>query len=156
MPRREEALGHSAAEAHDPEFAPGEVAGRILLVDDRVELRMLLRRILTRIGIEIVEAENGHRAIEAVASARAAGSPFDAVLMDVAMPHLDGLDATRRMRAQGEMVPIIALTANAMSGDRDRCLEAGCDDYLTKPFKAHDVIAAIERALQRSPRRRIA
>lgn len=143
--------GHEAVGAE-----PSEVAGRILLVDDRVELRMLLRRILTRIGIEIVEAENGHRAIDAVALARLAGTPFDAVLMDVAMPHLDGLAATRRMREQGETVPIIALTANAMAGDRERCLEAGCDDYLTKPFKAHDVIAAIERALQRSPRRRVA
>jgi CheY-like chemotaxis protein len=149
----DEALGQSGGdEGAGTGFGPSEVAGRILLVDDRVELRMLLRRILTRIGIHIVEAENGHRAMEAVARARAAGAPFDAVLMDVAMPHLDGLDATRRMRALGESVPIIALTANAMAGDRERCLEAGCDDYLTKPFKAHDVIAAIERALQRSRR----
>ena len=90
-------------------------------------------------------ADNGLRALEFLSATH----DFDAVLMDCQMPEMDGLEATRRARAHerasGSHVPIIALTANAMVGDREQCLDAGMDDFLSKPFQLRDLSAALDR-----------
>ncbi|HEX8327772.1 MAG TPA: PAS domain S-box protein [Hymenobacter sp.] len=104
---------------------------RVLLVEDNVFNRMLASIFLANAGLEVVEAENGQ-----VAVSLAQEQPFDLILMDVQMPVMNGYEATAVLRQElGLVVPIIALTANAISGERSKCLAAGMNDYLTKPFK---------------------
>jgi two-component system, sensor histidine kinase and response regulator len=121
---------------------------RILLAEDNVVNQMLARRLLERLGANVTIADTGMAAIE-----RLSISAFNVVLMDCQMPELDGYEATRRIRkgAAGEAartVPIIALTANALSGDRERCLESGMDDYLVKPINPDELREKLERVLR--------
>jgi PAS domain S-box-containing protein len=119
---------------------------RILLAEDNPVNRTLATRVLEKRGHEVVSAVTGREAIDRVEQA---STPFDLVLMDVQMPELDGLSATvtirQRERASGRRVPIVAMTAHAMTGDRERCLAAGMDDYLSKPIRPADLISAVER-----------
>jgi signal transduction histidine kinase/DNA-binding response OmpR family regulator len=120
---------------------------RILLAEDNVVNQMLARRLLERLGANVTIADTGMAAIE-----RLSISAFNVVLMDCQMPELDGYEATRRIRkgAAGEAarrVPIIALTANALSGDRERCLQSGMDDYLVKPIDPDALREKLERVL---------
>ena len=103
---------------------------RVLLVDDAEENRDLMSVILAEAGTTFVTAENGVEAME-----KALSQEFDVVLMDMNMPVMDGYTATRQLRAQGYNRPIIALTAHAMDGDREKCVEVGCNDYTTKPIR---------------------
>ncbi|NBR27681.1 MAG: response regulator [Betaproteobacteria bacterium] len=115
----------------------------VLLVEDNGVNRKLATRLLEKLGHRVNEAHDG-----AIAVAMTAGHDYDVILMDMQMPVMDGLEATRAIRAReidGRHVPIIALTANAMSGDRERCLEAGMDDYVSKPIEATALIAALHR-----------
>lgn len=100
----------------------------VLLVDDSEINRLLLNRILSNQKMIVTTADNGEEAIQ-----KATHADFDVILMDVQMPVMDGRTATQTLRALGYKKPIIALTAHAMKEDRDRCIEAGCNDYLTKP-----------------------
>jgi len=105
---------------------------RILVVEDNLDNRRILVYRLKRIGdFDIVEASNGQEAMQLVESA-----PPDIIFMDLKMPVMDGWEATRRIRALdvGRAIPIIALTAQAMAGDEEKALAAGCDDYLAKPI----------------------
>jgi CheY-like chemotaxis protein len=116
---------------------------RILLADDNVINRAFLTGILARRGHSLVQAANGR---EALASTRA--ESFDLILMDVRMPEMDGFEATRLIRTEeplGRRTPIVAMTAHAMIGDRERCLAAGMDDYLSKPVEKAALLAIIER-----------
>jgi len=125
--------------------APGR-AVRVLVAEDNAVNQKLARRMLERMGFEVVLAENG---IEAVRAMAAGG--YDAVLMDCQMPRMDGFEATREIRrreAPGSRVPIIAVTANAMPGDRERCLAAGMDDYVPKPVKRDALTQALRRWLE--------
>ena len=115
----------------------------VLLVEDNAVNRKLATRLLERMGHRVTEVHDGAAALTATAD-----RDFDVVLMDMQMPVMDGLEATRAIRARegGERhTPIIALTANAMSGDRERCLEAGMDDYVSKPIDADALVAALLR-----------
>ncbi|MDH3260838.1 MAG: response regulator [Acidimicrobiia bacterium] len=123
---------------------------RLLLADDSPTNRMLAIRLLEKRGHSVVAVEDGLEAVEAVQE----GS-FDAVLMDVQMPELDGLEATQVIRQweNGKAhVPIVALTAHAMESDRQRCLEAGMDAYVSKPFSADELYATVEQLVGMSSR----
>jgi CheY-like chemotaxis protein len=98
---------------------------------------------LGRLGAHVVAVENGQEAVEAVQ--KSGDQPFDLVILDMQMPILDGYDAARQLRNAGHEVPILALTANAMPGDRMICLEAGCNDYLSKPVRRDDLASSIAR-----------
>ena len=120
---------------------------RVLLAEDNKVNRQFVTRVLERRGHSIVAAETGKQAVEMFE--KAAPGHFDVVLMDVQMPELDGLSATvmirQRERSSGGHVPIVAMTAHAMSGDRERCLAAGMDDYVSKPLHPGDLVQAVER-----------
>jgi len=120
---------------------------RILLAEDNPVNQKLAMRLLGQIGYEPAVANDGLQAIDALAR-----DAFDVVLMDVQMPELDGLEATRRIRDRWPEHPvwIVAMTANAMAGDREACLAAGMNDYISKPIRPADLVAALERAPRRS------
>jgi two-component system, cell cycle response regulator DivK len=114
---------------------------KILLVEDNEMNRDMLSRRLARKGFEVVIAVDGAEAIKMAESETPA-----LILMDMSLPVIDGWEATRRLKAQAvtKATPIIALTAHAMSGDREKCLEAGCDDYDTKPIEFKRLLEKIE------------
>ena len=116
----------------------------ILLVEDNEINRDMLSRRLKRRGFEILFATNGEEGIE-----QAHAQSPDLILMDMSLPIIDGWDATRHIKASQatQKIPIIALTAHAMSGDRQRALDAGCDDFETKPIELEHLLEKIERYL---------
>jgi two-component system sensor histidine kinase/response regulator len=120
---------------------------RILLAEDNAVNQKFAVRLLSAVGHDVVVAPNGRDAVE-----RWSAEPFDLVLMDLQMPEMDGLDATREIRAgeagSSRHVPIIAMTANAMAGDRETCLDAGMDGYVAKPVKKDVLLAEMARVLK--------
>ena len=125
---------------------------RILLADDARDNRKIVSWHLRRAGASVDLAENGRMAVEAALRADASGRTYDVVLMDMQMPELDGFAATKLLREKGFARPIVALTAHAMTGDREQCLAAGCNDYATKPIDPQDLLLTIARwVATRSP-----
>jgi PAS domain S-box-containing protein len=127
----------------DRKDLPGAL--RILLAEDNAINQLLARKLLARDGHEVTAVSNGREAVEAIETGR-----FDLVLMDVQMPEMDGLEATRTIRAMASGicdVPIVAMTAHALSSDRDRCLEAGMDAFVTKPVRPEVLQQGIGEAL---------
>ena len=118
---------------------------RILVVDDEPAVRDALERILRLDGFEVALASDGREAVRSQALA-----PADAVLLDVLMPGLDGLEVCRRMRDTGDRTPVLMLTARDEDGDRVAGLEAGADDYLPKPFALEELLARVRALLRRS------
>jgi two-component system response regulator MprA len=118
---------------------------RILVVDDEPAVRDALGRILRLEGFEVEMASDGREAVRSQAAA-----PADAVLLDVLMPELDGLEVCRRMRDTGDRTPVLMLTARDEVGDRVAGLEAGADDYLPKPFALEELLARLRALLRRS------
>ncbi len=117
---------------------------RVLLAEDGADIQRLIAFILANAGAEVHVVDNGLSAFEAALAARDAGQPFDVILTDMQMPVMDGYTVAERLRAAFYQGPIIALTANAMSGDRERCLAAGCDDYIVKPINRGTLLTAVE------------
>ena len=117
---------------------------RVLLVEDNEMNRDMLSRRLIRRGFQVVFAMDGQQGVDLARSEQP-----DIILMDMSLPVLDGWEATRRVKADDatRSVPVIGLTAHAMSGDRERAIEAGCDDYDTKPVELDRLIGKIERLL---------
>lgn len=122
---------------------------RVLIVDDGAENQHLLRVILGKAGLDVDSAENGVVALEKAEESLAVGRPFHLIIMDMQMPEMDGYEATRRLRRDGWERPIVALTAFALPGDRERCLAAGCDEYLPKPVDRGRLLDTIGRFLDR-------
>ena len=125
------------------------VTARVLVADDNAINQLVIRRLLERMDCRVVIAGDGREAVE-----RWAAGNFDLVLMDCEMPEMDGFDATREIRRRETAVrtPVIAVTARAMSGDRERCVAAGMDDYLAKPIRIDDLTAVLRRWTARGPR----
>jgi signal transduction histidine kinase/DNA-binding response OmpR family regulator/HAMP domain-containing protein len=121
-----------------PEATPDLTGMRVLVVEDGETNRRLLGMLLRRAGVHVEMAENGRDGVEA-----ALACPFDAILMDMQMPIMDGYSAARKLRAEGLTLPIVALTAHAMKGDERKCRDAGCSDFLTKPVEAHQLYAKL-------------
>jgi PAS domain S-box-containing protein len=116
---------------------------RILVVDDRRDVRYISQHFLERAGARVSTAEDGEQGIAIALDACLREEPFSVILMDMQMPRMDGLEATRRLRQKGIETPIIALTADAMKGDRERFIQGGCDDYLSKPIDQSALIQMI-------------
>jgi signal transduction histidine kinase/CheY-like chemotaxis protein len=137
--------GGAAAAPEGAELPPAHV----LVVEDNPVNAVVVRAMLAQFGLQTDHADSGEVALE-----RLERAPFDLVLMDCQMPGLDGLETTRRWRAREARVvpptrlPIVAVTANASAGDRERCLEAGMDDYIAKPFEMDALRAVVERVLR--------
>jgi Amt family ammonium transporter len=130
----------------EPVVTEGElprIGGRVLLVEDGVDNQRLLSVILRRAGADVVVVANGKEGVEAVASSQQEGAPFGVVLMDMQMPVMDGYTATRLLRERGYLGQIIALTAHAMKGELSKCLDAGCDHYLSKPISRHVLVREV-------------
>lgn len=119
---------------------------KVLLVEDNEANRDMLSRRLTRNGYDVVMAEDGDQAVRMAASENP-----DIVLMDMSLPVIDGWEATRRLKAGDGTrdIPVIALTAHAMAGDREKALEAGCDDYDTKPIELPRLLEKMQMLLAR-------
>jgi CheY-like chemotaxis protein len=121
---------------------------RILLAEDNVINQKLVVKILEKTGYDISVASNGEQAVSLLEKEK-----LDLVLMDIQMPKMDGFDATIHIREKekktGGHIPIIALTAHAMKGDRERCMEAGMDGYVSKPIKSEELLNTIHRVLHK-------
>jgi len=125
-------------------FFKGGGMAKILLVEDNEMNRDMLERRLLRKGFQVILAANGEEGI-----ARAAEDSPDLILMDLSLPGIDGWEATRQIKADDEtaVIPIIALTAHAMTGDREKALAAGCDDYDSKPVELERLLGKMQRLL---------
>jgi CheY-like chemotaxis protein len=117
---------------------------KVLLVEDNEMNRDMLSRRLTRRGFDVLMAVDGEQGVEMAKTERP-----DLILMDMSLPVLDGWGATRRIKAEIDtrFIPLIALTAHAMAGDRDKAMEAGCDDYDTKPIELSRLLEKMDRLL---------
>ena len=120
--------------------------GRILCVEDNERNLRLVRKFLEHAGYQVLVAMDGLSAISMAQSEQP-----DLILMDINLPDIDGLEATSRLKSDASLmhIPIIALTANAMHGDRERCLAAGCDGYISKPVERQDLISNVEQLINR-------
>ncbi|WP_068829403.1 CHASE domain-containing protein [Pseudomonas sp. BMS12] len=126
---------------------PGLAGKRVLLVDDDIRNIYAMTALLDEIGLAVVPAKDGIEALELFAR-----EPLDLILMDMAMPNMDGYTATRILKGErGCRIPVIALTAHAMKGDREKCITAGADDYLAKPVARQDLLEMLHRWLCAAP-----
>lgn len=122
---------------------------RILVAEDGPDNQRLARALLERAGAEVAIVEDGARAILAAREAAEAGATFDVILMDMQMPNVSGYEATAALRSSGYSAGIVAFTAHALEGDREKCIAAGCDGYVSKPINREHLITEIRRAAGR-------
>ncbi len=130
-------------EADRQEATPSKLNGRVLLAEDGPDNQRLICALLEKAGLDVELADNGVLACEKAVASQSQGKPYDLILMDIQMPDMDGYQATQKLREDGWQGPIVALTAHAMVGDRDKCLEAGCNDYATKPIERAKLLGTV-------------
>ena len=142
----------TSAESVEPTEATerGRASGSVLLAEDSDDVQALIATILRRIGIDVETVSDGRAAFDKAMARWDEGRPYDLILMDMQMPEWDGYEATRNLRSEGYTGRVVAITAHAMTGDRQKCLEAGCDDYLAKPIKSDELTQAVSDHLQNS------
>jgi PAS domain S-box-containing protein len=136
---------HGKARNEVPESV--SLSGRVLLAEDGVHNQRVIAFYLQQAGVQVSIADNGRIACEMALAASESAQPFDLVLMDMQMPEMDGYEAAAKLRNKGFDRPIVALTAHAMSQDREKCLKAGCADYLTKPIDREVLLETVARHL---------
>lgn len=124
------------------DFSELKVSGRVLVAKDCQTNQTLIKLVLERLGLEVTIVENGQEVVE-----KATSEHFDLILMDIQMPVMNGYEAARALREQQVTVPIIAVTAYAMKGDCEKCLAAGCDDYLSKPIEKRELLKKLRKYL---------
>lgn len=130
------------ASSHSAPLVPATtLQGRILLAEDGPDNQRLISWHLKKAGASVQIAENGKVALEMIERAEASGEPFDLLLSDIQMPEMDGYTLARTLRQRNNRIPIVALTAHAMNEDRDKCLQAGCNDYASKPIDKTHLLA---------------
>lgn len=144
---------HHRDGGHDPAVAPAAretrkagASGVILVAENEENNRLLMEQILGMAGYQYVSASNGAEVLALLER-----YPVDVVLLDLSMPVLDGFRTTQMIRRTPELasLPVVAVTGHASREDRDQALEAGCTDYLAKPFRTHELVAVVERMLAR-------
>ncbi len=149
---QESVITSSTARNAAPQLRSAKRKLRVLLAEDGADNQRLISTVLRRAGMDVEIASNGMEAKQMILDAVESDVGFDVILMDMQMPILDGYSATRQLRSEGFTGPIIALTAHAMPEDRQKCLEAGCDEFLTKPINQQKLVAACyDHARQRLP-----
>lgn len=117
----------------------------VLVAEDGVDNQRLITFLLQKAGARVTLAQDGVEALEIVESGQTRDERYDVILMDMQMPRMDGYTATTRLREMGVTLPIVALTAHALEHDRQKCLDAGCTDYLSKPIQRRDLLHAVAR-----------
>jgi CheY-like chemotaxis protein len=117
--------------------------GKVLVAEDVLTNQVLVRLLLERLGLEVTTVEDGALAVEEVMNRE-----YDLILMDIQMPNMNGYEATQAIRKKGVRTPVVALTANAMKGDKDKCIDAGCDGYLAKPIDRRALLQTIGKYLR--------
>lgn len=127
----------------DVPVCDGPLEGRVLLAEDNLVNRLFVRKVLENVGLELVEAENGREACREFAD----NPDFDLIILDMQMPEMDGYEAVAELRERGFDGPVLALTANVLAADRQRCLDAGCDEFLGKPVRIRELIQVCARLL---------
>ncbi|MEM7228335.1 MAG: response regulator [Planctomycetota bacterium] len=125
--------------------SPTPRGGRILLAEDSADSRWLIEHLLDRAGFDVTTATDGAQAVRLCVDAHADGTPFEVILMDVSMPILDGLNAATNLRHKGITGSIIAITPHGGSQDGEKCLESGCDDFITKPIQRESLLDLVSR-----------
>jgi CheY-like chemotaxis protein/nitrogen-specific signal transduction histidine kinase len=131
-----------SASQDDCQGDPAKFTGRCLVAEDVTNNQMVIKRMLEKIGLEVVVAEDGDQALQ-----KALSQHFDLIFMDIMMPRMNGYEATKALREQNISTPIIAVTANAMKGDDQKCFDAGCDAYLSKPVNHKILLEMLKKYL---------
>ncbi|MEO6595580.1 MAG: response regulator [Planctomycetota bacterium] len=131
----------------NPKTRHKTLTGHVLLAEDARDNQLLVARFLGKAGAQVTIASDGQEALELIEGAAAAGTPIDLLVTDMQMPRMDGPELVRLLRARGSTMPILALTANALPSDRQACMQAGCDDYLTKPVDRRALLVACARLM---------
>ncbi|MHC4130928.1 MAG: ATP-binding protein [Planctomycetota bacterium] len=119
-------------------------SGKVLVAEDVLTNQMLIKRMLNKLGLEPKIVDDGQKAVDV-----ASKENYDLIFMDIQMPNINGFEATKLLREKGVQTPIVALTANALKGDDQKCIQAGCSDYMSKPIKREKLLDVLEKYLQR-------
>lgn len=114
--------------------------GKVLVAEDHEGCQVIIRKLLQRLGLKVILADDGDEAVE-----KAVNDKFDLIFMDVRMPRLNGIEATAALHEKGITTPIVALTAHAMQGDRQLCIDSGFDDYLSKPIERQKLLEVLDK-----------
>lgn len=143
-------LAQAAASNADAKPSISGLTGRVLLAEDGLDNQRLISFVFKKAGLTVEVADNGRIALDKLHAALSAGNPFDLLVTDMQMPEMDGYTLARTLRQEGCQIPILALTAHAMADDRQKCIDAGCDDYASKPIDRQAVLTAIATLLKKA------